>query len=191
MKLYGSLTSPYVRRSRLALTGQDYEFIQLNINDEKDREVLIKHNPARKIPLLLDGDTAIYDSGIIYRYLAQKFAIPALSWAQENQLTLINAVNDSLIELLFCKRSGFDINDDKVFFNLQRERVAGVLHILDQQAAAGEFSGWDYPEKALYSLIDWILFRELVELDSYPALLAFHRKNSTAPGVTETDPRLA
>ena len=43
---------------------------------------------------------------------------------------------------------------------------------------------------ALYSLIDWTLFRQLVELDDYPALLAFVAANSQQPGVAVSDPRL-
>ena len=31
MKLYGSTTSPYVRRIRLFLSGKDYEFINMDI----------------------------------------------------------------------------------------------------------------------------------------------------------------
>ncbi|MBU1310727.1 MAG: glutathione S-transferase family protein, partial [Gammaproteobacteria bacterium] len=131
-----------------------------------------------------------FDSGVIYRYLAPQLGAAALSWYQENQLTLINAVTDSLVMLLQCSRSGFDTNDDKLFFNLQRERVATSLFVLEQQAANGEFAQWNYVAMALYSLLDWTLFRELLELDDYPALLAFCQQNKQQPMLTESDPRL-
>ncbi|MDP2713194.1 glutathione S-transferase family protein [Rheinheimera sp.] len=190
MKLYGSQTSPYVRRIRLVLAATPHEFINLNIFAGTDRETLAAINPALRIPMLDDDGQLVFDSGVIYRYLAPKLGLAALSWYQENQLTVINAVNDSLVMLLQCSRSGFDTNDDKLFFNLQRERVATSLFVLEQQAANGEFANWDYVAMALYSLVDWTLFRELLEFDDYPALLAFVAQNKAQPMIKDSDPRL-
>ena len=190
MKLYGSQTSPYVRRIRLLLASTPHEFVNLNIFAGADRETLAAINPALRIPMLQDGDRAIFDSAVIYRYLAAKLGLDALSWYQENQLTVINAVSDSLVMLLQCSRSGFDTNDDKLFFNLQRERVATSLYVLEQQADNGEFAQWDYVAMALYSLVDWTLFRELMEFDDYPALQAFLAQNKAQPVIKDSDPRL-
>lgn len=190
MKLYGSQTSPYVRRIRLLLATTAHEFINLNIFTGEGRQTLAAINPALRIPMLDDAGQVIFDSGVIYRYLAVKLGIAPLSWYQENQLTVINAVSDSLVMLLQCSRSGFDTNDDKLFFNLQRERVATSLYVLEQQAANNEFANWDYVAMALYSLVDWTLFRELMEFDDYPALLAFVAQNKTQPMIKDSDPRL-
>jgi len=190
MKLYGSQTSPYVRRIRLLLATTAHEFINLNIFAGEGRQTLAAINPALRIPMLDDAGQVIFDSGVIYRYLAAKLGIAPLSWYQENQLTVINAVSDSLVMLLQCSRSGFDTNDDKLFFNLQRERVATSLYVLEQQAANNEFANWDYVAMALYSLVDWTLFRELLEFDDYPALLAFVAQNNAQPMIKDSDPRL-
>lgn len=190
MKLYGSQTSPYVRRIRLLLAATAHDFINLNIFAGADRETLAALNPTLRIPMLDDEGQVIFDSGVIYRYLAPRLGLAPLSWYQENQLTVINAVNDSLVMLLQLSRSGFDTNDDKLFFNLQRERVATSLFVLEQQAANGEFAQWNYVAMALYSLLDWTLFRELLELDDYPALLAFCQQNKQQPMIAGSDPRL-
>ena len=58
------------------------------------------------------------------------------------------------------------------------------------QAANDEFAKWDYVAMALYSLVDWTLFRELLEFDDYPALLAFVAQNKTQPMIKDSDPRL-
>jgi glutathione S-transferase len=191
MKLYGSQTSPYVRRIRLLLAQTPHQFINLNIFAGADRETLAALNPTLRIPMLEDAQEIIFDSGVIFRYLAAKLQIKALNWYQENQLTVINAVSDSLVMLLQCTRSGFDTNDDKLFFNLQRERIATSLYVLEQQAANGEFAQWNYVSMALYSLVDWTLFRELMELDEYPALLQFVQQNTVQAGISDSDPRLA
>ncbi|MCH8538640.1 MAG: glutathione S-transferase family protein [Alkalimonas sp.] len=189
MKLFGSIPSPYVRRIRLLLADKHYEFVNLNIFSDEDRATLVRLNPTRKIPMLLDGDQVIFDSGLIYRYLSDKFAMEPLSWPQENHLMLINAANDSLVELLLCTRSGFDIAEDKLFFNLQRERVAEVLAVLDQLAEQGQFSDWNYAAISLYCLLDWIEFRQLWSLEPFSALQDFIRVNHDRPAVQSSDPR--
>uniref|UniRef100_A0A486XIJ0 Maleylacetoacetate isomerase / Glutathione S-transferase n=1 Tax=Rheinheimera sp. BAL341 TaxID=1708203 RepID=A0A486XIJ0_9GAMM len=191
MKLYGSQTSPYVRRIRLLLADTPYDFIKLDIFAGADRDRLAALNPTLRIPMLEDDNEVIFDSGVIYRYLAAKLRLAPLSWYQENQLTVINAVNDSLVMLLQCSRSGFNTAEDKLFFNLQKERVATCLYVLEQQAENAEFSQWNYIAMALYTLIDWTLFRQLVELDDYPALLAFVNENAGRSGIAASDPRLA
>lgn len=191
MQLYGSQSSPFVRRLRLLLAGQTYEFIGMNIFESADRERLIKLNPARKVPMLMDGEQVIFDSGVIYRYLSAKFGFSPLSWDEENTLTLINAVNDSLVEILLCQRSGFDTNDNKLFFNLQRERTEAVLAVLEQKAAAGEFAHWNYLAMSLYALLDWASFRKLADLTPFSALLEFVVTAAQHAGVAETDPRLS
>jgi glutathione S-transferase len=191
MKLFGSVSSPFVRRLRLLLVNQPYEFISLNIFETAGRETLVQLNPTRKVPMLQDGELVIFDSGVIFRYLSQKLQLPALSWADENRLTMINAVNDSLVELLLCQRSGFDTNSDKLFFNLQHERVVGTLQVLEQQAATGQFADWDYLAISLYSLLDWAEFRQLADLKPYPALQQFMQTKKDQAGIAQTDPRLA
>lgn len=190
MKLFGSVSSPFVRRLRLLLVSQPYEFISLNIFETAGRETLVQLNPTRKVPMLQDGELVIFDSGVIFRYLCQKLQLPALSWVDENRLTMINAVNDSLVELLLCQRSGFDTNSDKLFFNLQHERVIGTLQVLEQQAATGQFTDWDYLAISLYSLLDWAEFRQLADLKPYPALQQFMQRTKDRAGVAQTDPRL-
>ncbi len=191
MQLLGSVASPFVRRLRLVLAGLPYQFIALNIFESEDRSVLVKHNPARKVPVLVDEQQVIFDSGVIYRYLAQKLNLKPLSWDQENSLTTINACSDSLVELLLCKRSGFDVTEDKLFFNLQHERVQATLEALEQQIRAGQFGQWDYVSISLFTLLDWILFRELVDLKPFPVLLQFRNEHLKQPMVAETDPRLS
>lgn len=191
MKLYGSIPSPYVRRIRLFLEGREYQFVNLDIFADEDRKLLTDANPAQKIPALIDGEDCIYDSGIIYRYLTEKFQSPKLTWQQENLLTLIDAVNDSLVSMLILKRSGFDIEQDKFFFNLQRERCQQVLTVLEGEVKKGSFEEWNYLTISLYTLLDWVQFRELYDLTPYCALTEFVSKLNNKEIVKSTDPRLA
>ncbi len=190
MKLYGSTSSPFVRRLRVFLADKPYEFVTLNIFEATDREILTRLNPTHKIPMLQDGEQVVFDSGVIYRYLAEKFSIAPLTWLQENTLTTINAANDSFVELLLCKRSGFNVEEDKLFFKLQRDRVAATLKVLNQKVLAGEFKEWNYLSISLFCLVDWVMFRELFDLSKLTALVEFRAEHLAKPAVAETDPRL-
>lgn len=190
MKLIGSTTSPYVRRTRLLLAGEPYEFVNLDIYGA-DRDELRRNNPALKIPMLIDGDQEIYDSRVIARYLSAKLALDPLTWDQENQLTLIDAANDSFVTLLLSKRSGLDIDQDAMFYQLQWERVGKTLSALAAMAKDGQFETWNYPAICLFSLIDWLDFRDLLPAESAAELRAFRDRNRQQSGVAETDPRTA
>jgi glutathione S-transferase len=192
MKLIGSGTSPYVRRLQLLLAraGRDYQFSDLNIYGA-DREELKRQNPALKIPVLHDGETTLYDSRVIFRYLQHRLGLAALSWEQENQLTLIDAVNDSMVTLLLAQRSGLDVDADLLFFNLQRERIDTSLAALEALTGQGAFDDWSYPSICLFCLVDWALFRGLIAPGQYPQLEQWLERAQGGPGIAETDPRLA
>tara|TARA_R110002153_G_scaffold18154_5_gene63567 strand:- start:6821 stop:7408 length:588 start_codon:yes stop_codon:yes gene_type:complete len=193
LKLYGSTTSPYVRRLRIWLANTEHEFINLLIFSEQDRELLAAKNPTMKIPMLEDESDGqmqvIFDSRVIFRYLSDKFSDPSLSWDQENQLTLIDAANDSLVQMFILSNSDIQADEDKLFFKLQKERVNAVLVNLNEMVADQQFSSWNYPAICLYCLIDWIEFRNLHNMQGLTDLLAFHDDNTQRIEVTATDPR--
>ncbi|MCQ8848409.1 glutathione S-transferase family protein [Alteromonas stellipolaris] len=189
MKLYGSVTSPFVRRIRVVLSNTPHEFLDLQIFSGEDRELLASRNPTLKVPCLEDNGQLIFDSRVIYSYLASKLDHDSLSWEEENLLTLIDAANDSFVQLMLLKRSDIDINQDKLMIRLQKERIESVFSSLSKQLEAGGFSGWTYPEICLYSMVDWVLFRELHSFKDYPLLLEFHEKHRDRIELTATDPR--
>ncbi|WP_206483384.1 glutathione S-transferase family protein [Thalassotalea sp. G2M2-11] len=191
MKLLGSTTSPFVRRIRIYLAGKDYQFVNLDIFAEQDRTVLTENNPAQKVPALLDDDQCIYDSRVIFRYLAQKYQAAPLTWHQENLLTLIDSVNDSLVALLLLKRSDIDTMQEGLFFNLQRERVTKVFEVLDDEVAKGAFNQWHYPAICLWCLLDWAEFRQLAQWQHLPNLSQFFQQHASKTILAETDPRLS
>ena len=59
MKLYGSQTSPYVRRIRLLLADTAYDFIKLDIFSAADRDTLAALNPNQKIITIEGGFAGI------------------------------------------------------------------------------------------------------------------------------------
>ena len=70
MKLFGSRTSPYVRKVRIVMIEKRIEcdFVEDNVWSADTHVTL--HNPLTKVPVLvLDDGTALYDSRVIVEYL--------------------------------------------------------------------------------------------------------------------------
>ena len=70
MKLIGSPTSPYVRKTRIVLAEKklDYQFEIENVW-EPDTKIQ-SFNPIGKVPcLLVEDNEAVYDSRVIVEYL--------------------------------------------------------------------------------------------------------------------------
>ena len=68
---------------------------------------------------------------------------------------------------------------------------SGSLQVLEQQLGQGQFLQWDYLAMSLYALLDWIQFRQLLDLTLYPNCMAFLQTQVGRPGVALTDPRLS
>jgi glutathione S-transferase len=70
MKLIGTITSPYTRKARVVLAEKkiDYEFV-IDSPSAADSSVP-RYNPLSRVPVLvLDDETAIFDSPVIVEYL--------------------------------------------------------------------------------------------------------------------------
>lgn len=191
MKLYGSITSPYVRRLRILLAQTQYEFEAVNIFGES-REALKEINPTLKIPMFEDVSNPnlpiLLDSNLAYEYISELLDIPALDWSQKNDLALINSCNDSLVNMMILTRSGVDTRDDKLYFNIQRERCASTFHYFNKKIRDGKLQDWNYITISLLVLIEWAGFRNLFDFSSHESILTFVEENQHHVGVSETAP---
>lgn len=70
MKLFGSLTSPYVRKVRVVMAEKKLEY-ELVIDDVwSDTTRIQQHNPLGKVPcLVMDDGGSLFDSRVIVEYL--------------------------------------------------------------------------------------------------------------------------
>ena len=76
MQLYSAPYSgnAYKARLLLALLGQDYETIDVDIiKGPQGHPELMRLNPRGQIPVLVDGDITIWDSQAILCYLARRY----------------------------------------------------------------------------------------------------------------------
>ena len=70
MKLLGSLTSPYVRKTRIVLAEKKIDCEFVIDNGGPDGSGLAEHNPLCRVPvLLLEDGGSLFDSRVIVEYL--------------------------------------------------------------------------------------------------------------------------
>jgi glutathione S-transferase len=81
MKLYDRHTSPNCQRTRVVLYEKNlsYETIPVDlVKKEQKRPEFLQMNPYGKVPVLVDGNTIVYESCIINEYLEEKYPDPPL-----------------------------------------------------------------------------------------------------------------
>jgi glutathione S-transferase len=76
IKLYDSQTSPNCHRVKVVLEEKQlpYELIPVDLKaGEQKKPEFLRLNPYGKVPVLVDGETVVYESCIINEYLEEKY----------------------------------------------------------------------------------------------------------------------
>ncbi len=133
MKLYGSLASPFVARCWLTVTakggGADLEMYDGGIKSDS----YLALNPMGKMPLLVDGDTSLPESGVICEYLDETLPGPALmpkDVAAQARVRLLCRIVDlyvfpPVVSLLRLPKDG----DAESIETAKADTVAGLNHL--------------------------------------------------------------
>jgi glutathione S-transferase len=187
MKLYGTTTSPFVRRVRVvaAEVGQPVELV--DTAPDTGQALLREISPIRKVPVAVVDGRTLYDSHVIIDWLTttrgwQHLAPARDRWHEQNLINAIDAALDAVIQLFYLRRDGVDVADSP-YETRQLERADAIFTWLGNHVTAdghGFGYGFGLPELALVTTLDWMDFRK-----AYPT----ERGGSTAyagPGTTAT-----
>jgi glutathione S-transferase len=196
MKLLGTTTSPYTRKIRVLLdaVGRDYELV--DTRTDAGAAALAEVAPLRKIPVLVPGGAdgpVLPDSSLIAAWLwaTEQAALRAAGWDLDPQAFADRALQvavegalDAAINYRYLRLDGFD---DTGYIAKQRLRVERVLTWLDGRVAFERPLG-----AAALSLgcgLDWIAFRDVVDLPRWPGLTAFRDAWTASRVGAGTEPR--
>ena len=188
MKLYGTTTSPFVRRVRVVAQeiGEPVELVNTAPDDgqAKLREV----SPIRKVPVAVIGERRIYDSRVIIDWLVTMrgwgtLAPPRDRWHEQNLLNAIDGALDSVISLFYLRRDGVAI-DGTPFAVRQLERADAIFAWLAPQLSTESLG---LPEISVVAALDWMDFRQ--SYDTKRANLARVREAwASRPSLVATRP---
>ena len=184
--LYGSRTSPFVRRIRILLENIPYDFKEVNIFEGQDAIDLNKINPINQIPVLVDGDNTIWDSRQVFNYLNSLHRFQNMDWKDENLLTAIDGAMNAGVALLLMKRSGININEPLMYVQRQKERMESILDFLKPLIMDQGLKSWNFHTISIYCFLDWALFRGMINIEKRPECQAFLETHKNRKIVTST-----
>jgi len=178
MKIFGSTSSPYVRRVRVVAIEVDEPIDLVDTTSEAGMAALHEVSPIGKVPTaIIDGRT-IYDSRVIDHWLVSTrgwhgLTPPRDPWRDENIINAIDSALDAIVQVFYLQRGGLPI-DGTAYAQRRLDRTATVLGWLARQLGPSRISFDPTPggslglaEIALISALDWMDFRE-----SYPTARA-------------------
>lgn len=171
--IYGSSTSPFVRRIRLLLGDIAYELKEINPYDEQGGSELNKINPINQIPVLVDGENVVWDSRQIFNYLNSIHKFQKMNLDDENRLTVIDGMMNAAITLMQLKRSGLEPDSDFLLNTRSRYRMESTLNYLKPFLISDESKEWNFHTMSILSFLEWANFREILSIDKHPECISF------------------
>ncbi len=168
MKLFYSTTSPYVRKVRMFIIATEFESkIEEVLVNPFESEDLKKTNPLGKIPVLIDKDLTLVESGLICEYLDDKFvSLGGKSLFHKNQqdyypLQLLHVIANGIIDAAVATLLENRRQDSEQSAS-QKQKWYGQIRRAIETLQKNAYSNYDKPNIgtiALASALGYLDFR--------------------------------
>lgn len=194
MKLYGTTTSPFVRRVRIVAAELD-EPVDLISTATADGQALLRElTPIAKVPVASIDGRVLFDSRAIVDWLTLtrgwgNLTPPRDAWRHRNLINAIDGALESAIQAFYLRRDEI-APDDNAFSRRQLDRVTAIFDWLGAQLAGGaDFGdGLGFAEVSLICAIEWMEFRTVYPTARHPALAAVATAVRERPSFAATRP---
>jgi len=195
LTLYGSLTSPYVRRIRFLALEWDIPFELFDTSTESGQSVLRSKSATWKVPYIEDGANRIWDSYVIIDYIAHKsgksYGIPwDNKWEEANTTNAIDTALESAVNFFYLTKDYPDSAKGGYVLK-QRTRVTHLLNYLESQLQGSSFgkgNAFGLPELYLYTTLDWMQYRNIIDLQDFPKFPPFLKEHASRKNIEATKP---
>lgn len=200
MKLLGTLTSPYARKARVVLAEKkiDFEWVIDSPNDPNTS--VTRYNPLARIPVLvLDDDTALFDSPVIVEYL-DNLAPNNKLFPQPNRERLEvkrwEALADGVLDAAVgCRMEQMRLAKERSENWMKRERavIVAALEVMSRELGDKHWcmgTPFTFADIAVGCALGYLDFRfpELDWRDRHPNLGKLHEKLMQRPAFADTVP---
>ena len=175
MKLYDRHTSPNCQRTRVVLYEKNlpYETFPVDlVKKEQKKPEFLQMNPYGKVPVLVDGDTILYESCIINEYLEDKYPSPPLLPKDPGQRAKIRigidyGVNGTYgsYEKLRNEMLKLENERDAAVLTQARSELKGLLQRFEDQIGDKPYLAGDF------SLLDVAVIPRFLRLGVWGALV--------------------
>lgn len=195
MKLYGTTTSPFVRRVRIVAAEVGIEIERVDTANEAGMAELREITPIRRVPVAIADGTTLFDSRVIIDWITAHYGFGKLAglrepWREANLLNAVDAALDAVIQLFYLRRDGVAI-DGTPYATRQLERADAIFTWLGTQLAPdrrGFAEGLGLPEITLVCALDWMDFRSAYPTERAAAVESVRAAWAEHPSFTSTRP---
>lgn len=197
MKLYGTTTSPFVRKVRIfaAELGEPVEL--LDTATPEGRAALREVTPIAKVPAAVLDGRLLFDSHVIVDWLVTTRGWHGLTpprdvWRTHNLVNAIDAALESMIQLFYLRRDGVAV-DGTAYAERQIDRADAVFAWLGKELAPGgqSFEGGLGPaEISLIATLDWLDFRKPYPTERAGAVESVRAAWREHPSIAATRPHV-
>ena len=194
MKLFGSITSPFVRKVRMAAAELEIALTFELIDVREPNETLNQIAPVGKIPVLrLQYGATIFESDLIVRYFESTKAHTSLFPEKfdlqfEQHLALVNSSMDTAAQIIMESWRASSPDNKKALDKL-KERLSRCMTALNREADLVN-NNTDYRWIAMASLLGYLDFRNQLPnwKELVPNLLPWFDEISSSASFQETAP---
>lgn len=204
MKLYCSANSPFARKVRVVLAelGIAHEEVRVDVYDAPPE--FERANPNLRIPCLLEGERALFESNVIVDYLLRhpdaaagrgdpplvgSLTRPERQWEDRMVLETIEGLLDSAIMVYQLDRDGITAEQSGTV-RRQLQRVQSELDWLEERVGeAGFVPGvLSIQDLNLTIALQWLDFRQPAPWRGRPHLEALVARHEGRPTLQATRP---
>lgn len=196
IRLYGTLTSPYVRRVRIIASELSLAHEFVDTATEQGQAALRQVNPLWKVPAAQIDGTPVFDSRVISELLMRNHGPGPLrpldsgDMATANVITVIDGVLDALINTFYLGKDNVTA-DQSSYMSKHHARAAASMAWLDAQIGDGSIggsAGFGLAEIAVCTAAEWMMFRGTYPVDQHPAVAQLVAHHASRPSMVQTSP---
>lgn len=197
IRLYGSFTSPFVRRVRYVAQILGLTYQQIDTMTEKGQAELRSKTPLWKVPFVEVDGIQLWDSHAIIDYLIEKngtgdLRIPSDSekWRESNILHAIDTAVESSINVFYLSKDGITASQSS-YIKKQQDRVHSILEWVKTNLRGNHFTSdkrMGLTELALFTSLDWMQFRNTYPVATDPVWSEFLEFHSQDENLRNTKP---
>lgn len=179
IRLYGSITSPYVRRVRVVCDELSLPFELIDTAVPEGQAELRARNPIWKVPAAEIDGQLVLDSHVITELLLERYGrgklapLPVDDIEARNAISVIDGALDALINAFYLGKEGVT-PEQAPYVQKQRERAASSLAWLEQNVHEPFVTSkkqLGLPEIALGSALGWMRFRNTYDIEQHQRLM--------------------
>lgn len=195
IELFGTLTSPYVRRVRAVAHELSLPVSLVDVSTDDGQTQLREVHPLWRVPAARIDGHLVYDSRVIDDLLVRKHGdeglapIAADDLETRNILTVIDGALDSLINAFYLARDGVA---DTPYLGKQRDRAAAALAWLDARVDdvwVGPHRRFGLVDISLCTALGWMRFRDTYPIERHPGLMRCFEHHDARPCLAQTRPQ--